>query len=152
MEKYKGYLKTKIGLLEIVSNSLKLEEINFVNKEINSNHNEIVELTIKQLKEYFNLSRKEFDIPLSIEGTEFQNKVWHKLLEIPYGKVVSYKDIAIGINNKKAFRAVGMANSKNKIPIIIPCHRIISSNGKIAGYTGGVHIKKILLEIEGIYF
>lgn len=150
MQKYKEYLDSKIGLLEIVCNQLSLEEINFVNKEDFSNPNEISKKTIIQLNEYFNLSRKVFDIPLYLNGTDFQIKVWEELQKIPYGTTVSYKYIAESINNSKSVRAVGMANSKNKIPIIIPCHRVISSDGKISGYSGGVHIKRKLLEIENI--
>jgi methylated-DNA-[protein]-cysteine S-methyltransferase len=102
-----------------------------------------------QLKEYFNLKRKKFYVPLDIEGTEFQKKVWNALQKIPYGKTVSYKDIAEAIGNVKSVRAVGRANGKNPVPIIIPCHRVIEHSGKLGGYSGGLGIKEKLLELEG---
>lgn len=104
----------------------------------------------KQLVEYFNGERREFDIDLDIIGTEFQQRVWQALMKIPYGETVSYKDIAIAVGNPKALRAVGMANNKNKIPIIIPCHRVIGTNGKLVGYGGGLPVKEKLLKLEGI--
>jgi O-6-methylguanine DNA methyltransferase len=102
-----------------------------------------------QLKEYFNLKRKKFYVPLDIEGTEFQKKVWNALQKIPYGKTATYKDIAEAIGNVKAVRAVGRANGKNPLPIIIPCHRVIEHSGKLGGYSGGLGIKEKLLELEG---
>ena len=102
-----------------------------------------------QLKEYFSLKRKKFYVPLDIEGTEFQKKVWNELKKIPFGKTASYKDIAVAIGNVNAVRAIGMANGKNPVPIIIPCHRVIETSGKLGGYSGGVGIKEKLLELEG---
>lgn len=104
---------------------------------------------VKQLKEYFNGERKSFNIPLELKGTEFQKRVWNELIKIPYGDAASYKEIAEKIGSKKSYRAVGNANGKNPIPIIIPCHRVIISNGKLGGYTGGLEIKIKLLELEG---
>lgn len=92
----------------------------------------------------------KFDLPLDARGTEFQKKVWNELLRIPYGETKSYKDIAVAIGNEKACRAIGMANNKNPIPIIIPCHRVIGSNGKLVGYAGGLNVKEKLLNIEKI--
>ena len=111
-------------------------------------NNEFFSDTINQINEYINGERKIFNIKLNIIGTDFQKKVWYSLCEIPYGEVKSYKDIAILISNPKAFRAVGMANSKNPLPIIIPCHRVIESNGKLGGFSSGLSIKKKLLNIE----
>jgi methylated-DNA-[protein]-cysteine S-methyltransferase len=102
-----------------------------------------------ELKEYFNGERKKFTVPLDADGTEFQNKVWNELLKIPYGKLKTYKEVAIKIGNEKAVRAVGRANSTNHAPIIIPCHRVIASDGKLGGYSGGVSLKEKLLELEG---
>lgn len=102
-----------------------------------------------QLEEYFRGERKVFELPLAPKGTEFQKKVWTALTEIPYGETRSYKDIAIAVNSEKAYRAVGMANNKNPLPIVIPCHRVIGSNKKLVGYAGGLDIKTKLLEIEG---
>ncbi|ECS0084500.1 methylated-DNA--[protein]-cysteine S-methyltransferase, partial [Campylobacter jejuni] len=92
---------------------------------------------------------RKFSIPVLIQGTDFESKVYKALMKIPYGKMVTYKDIAQKINHPKAFRAVGNANSKNQIPIFIPCHRVIASNG-IGGYNGGLEIKRFLLENEGV--
>lgn len=106
-------------------------------------------LTVKaQLEEYFAGQRREFDVPMDMEGTEFQKKVWRALLEIPYGGVCSYSDIAEKIGSPKAARAVGMANHVNPIPIIVPCHRVIGKNGKPVGYAGGLDMKTWLLELE----
>lgn len=103
---------------------------------------------VKQLDEYFNKKRKIFDLPFDLSGTEFQLKVWNELLKIPYGAVCSYIDIAKRIGNKPAVRAVGSANGKNPISIIIPCHRVIGNDGSLVGYGGGIWRKKYLLELE----
>lgn len=102
-----------------------------------------------QLKEYFAGTRKTFDVPLDIEGTDFQKKVWNELQKIPYGKTISYKSLAEKLGDVKAIRAVGKANGQNPIPIIIPCHRVIGSDGSLTGYVGGLDVKEKLLEIEG---
>ncbi len=104
--------------------------------------------TYLQLKEYLSGKRKNFDIEIEMIGTEFQKKVWKELLNIPYGETRSYKDIAIAIGNEKACRAVGNANNKNPIAIIVPCHRVVGSNGSMTGYAGGLDIKEKLLKIE----
>ena len=102
----------------------------------------------KQLLEYFSGNRTSFDLPLAPSGTEFQQKVWQALQTIPYGETWSYKKVAEAIGNPKASRAVGMANNKNPIAIMIPCHRVIGANGKLVGYAGGLDIKSTLLELE----
>ena len=101
-----------------------------------------------QLEEYFTEKRMTFDLPLAPKGTEFQQKVWSALQGIPYGEVYTYKDIAVAIGNPKGCQAVGGANGKNPIAIIIPCHRVIGKNGKLVGYAGGMENKKFLLELE----
>lgn len=111
---------------------------------------ETIENVFLQLEEYFEGKRQEFDIKILMRGTEFQKKVWNALMEIPYGKAVSYKYIAEKIWNPNASRAVGNANNKNRIMILIPCHRVIGKDGKLVGYAGGLDKKKKLLEIEGI--
>jgi len=103
-----------------------------------------------QLIEYFEGRRKSFTIPLDINTTAFREKVWKTLLTIPYGKTMSYGQIAQMIGNPKASRAVGGACGANPIPIVIPCHRVLTSDGRLGGYTGGTHIKKALLNLEGI--
>ena len=108
----------------------------------------IIEQTFNQLEEYFSGKRKTFSIPLVLKGTDFQMKVYKALCGIMYGETISYKQLAEKIGNPKACRAVGNANNKNPIAIIIPCHRVIGSNGDLVGYAGGVQIKQKLLEIE----
>lgn len=103
-----------------------------------------------QLKEYFNLKRKEFNVMLDIYGTPFQKRVWKQLQTIPFGEIVSYKNIAERIKQPNAFRAVGHANSVNPVAIIIPCHRVINIDGTIGGYAGGIDVKEKLLELEGV--
>tara|TARA_Y100001960_G_scaffold39163_1_gene37739 strand:- start:1234 stop:1707 length:474 start_codon:yes stop_codon:yes gene_type:complete len=105
---------------------------------------------IKQLEEYLQGNRTQFNLRLNPAGTDYQKQVWRILAKIPYGKVYSYKDVAELTGNPKASRAVGMANSKNPLPIVVPCHRVIGANGKLTGYACGLKIKKELLKLEGI--
>lgn len=102
----------------------------------------------KQISEYLKGERRSFDLPLSPSGTEFQQRVWKALTGIPYGETVTYEDIARKVGNEKACRAVGMANNRNPISLIIPCHRVIGKNGKLTGYGGGLGIKEYLLKLE----
>ena len=102
-----------------------------------------------QLKEYFSGERKHFDLPLEIEGTEFQKRVWNELLKIPYGRTISYKELAVRLGDEKVIRAAASANGANPLPIVIPCHRVIGSNGSLIGYGGGLEIKEKLLILEG---
>ena len=104
----------------------------------------------RQLDAYFDRKLKVFDIPYSLEGTPFQQKVWRALCGIPYGTYITYGELAVRIGDPKACRAVGMANGRNPLPIIVPCHRVIGSGGKLTGYTGGLDIKTKLLQTEGI--
>ncbi|MCH4206740.1 MAG: methylated-DNA--[protein]-cysteine S-methyltransferase [Solobacterium sp.] len=103
---------------------------------------------VKELEQYFKGTRKEFDLPLSMKGTEFQLDDWTALMQIPYGETCSYQDIAIAIGKPNACRAVGMANHVNPISIIVPCHRVIGKNGRPAGYGGGLEKQAYLLELE----
>lgn len=105
---------------------------------------------ISQLDQYFNKSRTTFDLQLDPRGTAFQQRVWQELLRIPYGETASYGDIAERIGNPKACRAVGMANRRNPIPIIIPCHRVIGRDGSLTGFGGGLAVKERLLALEGL--
>ena len=111
----------------------------------------LIKETSKQLFEYFSGKRQYFNVPILIEGTEFQKKVWNVLMTIPYGKTVCYGDIAKQIGQPKASRAVGGANNKNRIPIIIPCHRVIGTSGKLVGYADGLEKKEFLLNLEFKY-
>lgn len=103
---------------------------------------------VRQMEEYLAGKRKAFDLPLDVEGTEFQKKVWKELSRIPYGRTCSYRDVARRIKQEKAVRAVGTANGRNPVCIIVPCHRVIASDGSLGGYTAGLEIKSKLLEIE----
>ncbi|MGM9533900.1 MAG: methylated-DNA--[protein]-cysteine S-methyltransferase [Intestinibacter sp.] len=153
------YYNTKIGRLGIREDGESITHIYFrepnIDAEIEANKLVVQEsyLTKRayiQLKEYMEGQRKQFELPLNPNGTEFQRKVWNALTKIPYGETRSYKDIAIAVGNEKASRAVGMANNKNPIPIIIPCHRVVGSNKKLVGYAGGLDLKEQLLSLEGI--
>ena len=112
----------------------------------------LIKKASEQLFEYLAGKRKDFELPLLRDGTDFQISVWNELIKIPYGETRSYKDIAIAINNEKAVRAVGMANNRNKISIFIPCHRVIGMNKKLVGYGGGLQIKEFLLNLENAKF
>jgi len=149
--KYWEVYESKIGPLTILSDDEALLRIDFGTVEHENavrERSELIERTEGQLEEYMAGTRTEFDLPLNPEGTEFQKKVWNALLLIPYGETKSYKDIAVLIDNPKGCRAVGMANNRNPIPIIIPCHRVIGTNGSLIGYGGGLDIKVKLLELE----
>ena len=112
----------------------------------------VIEETIEQMKEYFAGERKDFDIPLLMVGTDFQKSVWDGLMKIPYGTTASYLELSKNIGNEKAVRAVASANGANSISIMIPCHRIIGSNGDLVGYAGGLDVKKKLLALESNLF
>lgn len=102
----------------------------------------------RQLEAYFSGKLKSFDIKLAPEGTEFQKSVWDALCEVPYGETRSYKEIAVSIGNPRAYRAVGLANNRNPIAIIVPCHRVIGADGKLTGYASGLDVKEFLLKLE----
>ena len=103
---------------------------------------------VEQLKAYFAGALRDFDAPLAPQGTTFQQRVWRSLREIPYGETISYSELATRVGNPMAFRAVGLANGQNPIPIVIPCHRVIGKDGTLVGYGGGLHIKETLLALE----
>ena len=123
-----------------------------LNAEYVEEPSEVVTQTIKELEEYFRYERKEFSIPLLLVGTEFQKSVWQGLIDTPFGTTSSYLELAKRIGNEKAVRAVASANGANAIAILVPCHRIIGSNGELVGYAGGLDVKRKLLEIESNLF
>ena len=152
---YKKVMNSPVGEIEIIEENEKIVELNIYNEERNQKKNNIIEKDTKlllevekQLREYFEGKRIKFEISLNPKGTEFMKKVWKELLNIPYGETRTYKEIAEKIGNSKASRAVGMANNKNPIPIIIPCHRVIGSNNKLVGYALGLDMKQYLLDLE----
>lgn len=149
-KKFFDYYNSPVGILEICTTENELISVLYVEEAKESSERpEILQEVIKQLDEYFNGDRKNFDIKFKLQGTEFQQKVWTALTDIPYGETVSYKNIATKIGNEKAVRAVGSANGKNIINIIVPCHRVIGANKSLTGYGGGLHRKSWLLKHEG---
>lgn len=139
----------EMGIKRVFLFEDKWEDYLKVNPNIEQD-SEVCNLAITQLDEYFKGDRKDFELPLSIEGTEFRKKVWKALMEIPYGEYRSYLEIAEAIGNPKAVRAVGQANKANELPIIIPCHRVIGKNGDLVGFAGDkISVKRFLLELEG---
>jgi len=148
-------IESPVGPLLLVADGAGLRKIFFENgrdrAQLDSSWTEDARFfndTISQLHSYFAGGLKEFDLPLAPEGTPFQLKVWKRLCEIPYGETMSYGELARRIGNPNASRAVGLANGANPIPIVIPCHRVIGSNGKLTGYGGGLPIKEKLLALE----
>lgn len=107
------------------------------------------EPVVRELREYFDGKRREFTVPLDLRGTEFQKKCWKALLAIPFGQTKTYADLARAVGSPLGFRAVGMANHDNPVPIIVPCHRVLASDGTLGGYGGGLDVKRKLLELEG---
>lgn len=152
--KYEDYVDTPIGILMLSFNEkFDLVSAIFPEEEItlpvaNGFGTEEIQQIKKQFEEYFNGARKSFNIKLSPEGTEFQKKVWSELLNIPYGKTATYQQMANTLGDPRVIRAAASANGKNPISIVIPCHRVIGSDGSLTGYAGGLHRKKWLLEHE----
>ena len=144
------YLNTPVGWLEINASNTSVTAIRFVEQKKSVNNNAISDSCKTQLEEYFFSDRKIFDLPLEPQGTDFQRSIWQQLSKIPYGVSASYRDIAIAVNNPKAVRAVGAANGRNPISIVVPCHRVIGSNGSLTGYAGGLERKQWLLKHEGL--
>ena len=143
---------TPIGFLTIREEEKKLTklfwEANSVQTMKNELHSDFLYEVYTQVNEYLTGRRKQFDVPLKYQGTQFQQSVWQELQKIPYGETRSYQEIAAVIGNEKAVRAVGQANNKNPIMIIIPCHRVIHKNGDITGFACGLEVKQYLLELE----
>jgi methylated-DNA-[protein]-cysteine S-methyltransferase len=157
MEKIQYAMKSPVGTLYLVASQETLHGVYFKKQNIalvkslrsSIPSEKILSETVRQLEEYFAGKRKEFDITFELAGTRFQKQVWKELYKIPYGKTMAYKDLAARIKNPKAVRAVGSANGRNPVCIIIPCHRVIAADGTIGGYGGGIDIKQQLLKLEG---
>ena len=152
-ELYYTYYQSPIGLLKIAGTENYIAELNFIDKPEQVMHgepgvSEVMHQCTEQLIEFFSGKRKLFDIPVHQPGTFFQQKVWGELLQVPYGKTMSYLELSRHIGDEKAIRAVAATNGKNKIMIIIPCHRIIGSDKSLTGYAGGLWRKKWLLQHE----
>ncbi len=142
---------TKLGRVTIAENGEAITHVYFGERfpeDAKIEETPLLKKAGMELKEYFEGKRKTFDLPLAPEGTEFLKKVWTALQDIPYGRTCTYKDLAETVGNPKACRAVGMANNRNPIPFIIPCHRVIGANGKLVGYAGGLEMKEKLIKME----
>ena len=146
----KAFLQSPVGLIEITETDSCISSLRFVSEpqEGKQDDSPLLKEAVKQLEEYFLGQRKEFDLPLKQDGTSFQQKAWQYLSSIPYGQTVSYKQEAIAIDSPKACRAVGSANGKNNIAIIVPCHRVVNEGKGMGGYAYGLDIKRHLLELE----
>ncbi|MDD3168058.1 MAG: methylated-DNA--[protein]-cysteine S-methyltransferase [Eubacteriales bacterium] len=147
------YYETPLGTIGIAEANGQITHLFFETEKFQGKGHEKIETPVlaeaaKQLREYFSGCRRSFDLPLAPAGTEFMGRVWKALQEIPYGETRSYKEIAAMIGNRKACRAVGMANNRNPISIFIPCHRVIGAGGDLVGYGGGLDKKRFLLDFE----
>lgn len=147
---YETNYQSPIGTIHLVANENSLISLSFDNKALNKNlyENEILKETCKQLDEYFSGKRKSFEISLYLYGTIFQKAVWKQLQSIPYGDYLSYLELASKLGDVNKVRAAATANSKNKILIIIPCHRVIGTDGSLVGYAGELWRKQFLLDLE----
>lgn len=146
---YTSIYNSPIGSLQLTASEKGLARITFLNSdEVETPVPVQLKDAVKQLDEYFNNQREVFDLPLDIQGTYFQKKIWNVLCKIPYGSTISYKELATKSGSPTAVRAVGGANNRNKLPIVIPCHRVIGIDGSLTGYAGGLNRKKWLLEFE----
>lgn len=146
------YYKSPIGLLKIAGTEHFISEVSFIDDEQSIDYttanNQLLHQCIEELIEYFNGNRLTFDIPVHQKGTEFQSKVWSELLNISYGKTISYMTLAKRLGDPNCIRAAASSNGKNNIAIIVPCHRVIGTNQSLVGYAGGLWRKKWLLALE----
>lgn len=146
---YIDYMQSPIGLMQFEATQHGLTAIRFVEAESGPVHsNELVKQAIEQMTEYFAGIRKQFNLALAAQGTAFQQAVWSALTQVKYGQTASYSDIAKAVESPKAVRAVGAANGKNPLSIVVPCHRVIGKNGTLTGYAGGLSRKQMLLALE----
>jgi len=145
-----AFIKTPLGITKITGDESGISVISTCNDEveISSQIPEILQEAVNQLNEYFDGKRRDFTIKLNPSGTDFQQKVWQELLKIPFGKTVSYMDLSKKLGDLKAIRAVASANGKNPLWIVVPCHRVIGTDGSLTGYAGGLWRKKWLIEHE----
>lgn len=158
MNKAQYKIKSPLGSLYLVASTRGLQGIFFEKQSVpfardlktSAPEVKILRQSVVELGEYFTGQRQNFTLPLDLQGTAFQKRVWNQLSKIPYGETRSYKDIAIKIKNAKATRAVGTANGKNPVCIIVPCHRVIAADGTLGGYSGGLEKKRKLLGIERV--
>ena len=150
MQTFRACCHSEIGPVEVVGNPKGILTITFVNKEFKTDRAlpACMKECLQQLDEYFKGRRKKFSVPLLMEGTDFQKAVWRQLQKISFGQTASYGDVARAVGSPQAFRAVGNANNKNPISVIVPCHRVIGSDGKMVGFGSGIWRKEWLLDHE----
>jgi methylated-DNA-[protein]-cysteine S-methyltransferase len=145
-------IDSPLGPLQLLSDGGQLWAIHFPdqhNGAADTLDDPVLQRARRQLQQYFAGSRRQFELPLAARGTAFQRQVWRALQHIPYGELRSYRDIALALGRPTASRAVGAANGRNPLPIVVPCHRVIGSNGQLTGYAGGLDLKHFLLDLEG---
>jgi methylated-DNA-[protein]-cysteine S-methyltransferase len=156
-EYFTTYFQSPLGPLKISGSPTAVQEVLFWQHSDVDSHNEadhlrelpeLARMCIAELTEYFEGTRRHFDVPVSQAGTAFQQRVWNELVAIPYGKTISYLELSRRIGDVKAIRAAASTNGKNKLAVIVPCHRVIGSNRDLVGYAGGLHNKRWLLEHE----
>lgn len=145
-----AYIATPLGTVRIEGDASGVSVISILNgtEVVSEEIPDVLQQAVSELKAYFEGGRREFTFPLRPEGTEFQKKIWQLLMDIPYGKTVSYLDLSRRFGDEKAIRAVAAANGKNPLWIVVPCHRVVGSDGSLTGYAGGLWRKKWLLEHE----
>jgi len=152
MNKHTAHIQTPLGIAKVVSDEVGIQEISVLDEKINIENSADIPQVLKdcicQLEEYFEGKRTEFNLNLTPKGTDFQQKVWHELNKIPFGKTCSYLELSKKLGDVKAIRAVASANGKNPLWVVAPCHRVIGSDGSLTGYAGGLWRKKWLLEHE----
>ncbi|MBN1641534.1 MAG: methylated-DNA--[protein]-cysteine S-methyltransferase [Anaerolineae bacterium] len=150
VETYLGYYESPIGLIEICATRDAITSVHFVAaQQYGIAGNGHIRHALKQIRAYFARHRQTFDLPLALEGTPFQERVWQAIASIPYGQTLSYAELARAVENPRALRAVGAAAGRNPIAIIVPCHRVVGSHGEMVGYGGGLWRKEWLLRHEG---
>ena len=147
-ERFAESFDSPIWVISVFANATHLEKIEFDAAEFEA-PNSVTRLAIAQIKRYFNNTWQGFSVPLAFNGTPFQNTVWQTLKTIPYGTTIAYLDLALKVGDKKAVRAVASANGQNPFPIILPCHRVVGTDGSLTGYLGGLDKKRWLLQHEG---
>jgi len=148
MSKYAFY-DFEFGILKIGYTDTAITFFKQVDQiDVDNEHSTLSDLAFDQVREYLKGHRRTFDFPYELHGTEFQKKVWNALCQVPYGETRTYKEIASVVGNPKASRAVGMANNKNPLMVVVPCHRIVGTDGNLIGYADGLDMKKALLELE----
>ncbi|MBQ4252950.1 MAG: methylated-DNA--[Erysipelotrichaceae bacterium] len=149
MSRYEGYVEFELGCLKLEADEQHLLAVSYCGQKGEERPNAIIRKARKQLKEYFAGQRRKFSLPLLITGTDFQQRIYEALAQVPYGSTVSYRDLTYLAGNRRGFQATGQAVHNNRYMIIIPCHRVINHDGSLGGYGGREDIKRYLLQLEG---